>query len=451
MSDHGEGLGQHGEDEHGVLLYRETLHVPLLVKLPGSRRAGSTVVRPVGLVDVFPTVAALVGVPAPAGLTGSPLLEPGPESRQIYSETLYPRYHFGFSDLAALTDARFEYIHAPREELYDWIADPSEQKDLAPGLPPAFRTMRNALAAMDRPRQPPGASDPERVKKLAALGYLGAASPPESAENLPDPKDHMAELRDLKAAAALSAQGRAAEASRILEKLVARNPLFADAWGSLADADRRQGRLPEALAALERQDRLTPGSPQVLETFAGLHLEMGDLAKAQADAQRAVAAGGGSEAHEMLARVLLQRQDWDGAAKEARLALAGEDRRRLPRVILALVARGKGDNAGALAILDAVREESRTAGEPPMSNLELQRAQVLASLGRIPEAEAALAEEVRNFPGNLGAWAARVELAARQGRGEEARALLGQMVSTSGNPMAPRLAAELAKELGGRR
>ena len=94
-SDHGEGLGDHGEDEHGVFLYRETIRVPLFVKLPGSRGAASRVRAPVGLIDVFPTIAEAAGVPAAAGLPGSRSRDsPGRRrrrTRRIYSETLYPR------------------------------------------------------------------------------------------------------------------------------------------------------------------------------------------------------------------------------------------------------------------------------------------------------------------------------------------------------------------------
>src|SRR5262249_46522929 len=111
MSDHGEGLGDHGEEEHGLLLYREDVRVPLWVKLPGNKRRGEKVARPVGLVDVLPTVAALVGVEPPAGLPGTSLVAAGAPgaARSIYSETLFPRYHFGFSDLAALTTDRYAY------------------------------------------------------------------------------------------------------------------------------------------------------------------------------------------------------------------------------------------------------------------------------------------------------------------------------------------------------
>src|SRR5262245_37641685 len=177
LSDHGEGLNDHGEDEHGVLLYREAIHVPLLVKLPRGKRAGETIATPVALVDVFPTVAEQVGVPLPAGLAGRSLFAkaaspPEGAARRIYSETLYPRLHLGWSDLASLVDDRNQYIESPRPELYDIVTDPGEKTDLAAGLPPAFRSMRVELAGMARPLQAPGTSDPEQVKKLASLGYI---------------------------------------------------------------------------------------------------------------------------------------------------------------------------------------------------------------------------------------------------------------------------------------
>src|SRR5437870_4252676 len=114
--DHGEGLGDHGEAEHGVLLYREVLHVPLIVKLPGRQLAGRRVAAPAQLVDILPTVTGAVGAKVPAGLPGVSLIDlaegRGGAPRQIYSETLYPRLHLGWSELRSLTDARDRYIES---------------------------------------------------------------------------------------------------------------------------------------------------------------------------------------------------------------------------------------------------------------------------------------------------------------------------------------------------
>jgi tetratricopeptide (TPR) repeat protein len=452
MSDHGEGLGDHGEDEHGVLLYRETLHVPLMVKLPGQERAGEKVGRVVGLVDIFPTVMEVLGYPAPAGLAGRSLLSGGDGARDVYSETLYPRYHYGWSDLAALTRERFEYIRGGSdEELYDYGADPGQKENLAGGLPPAFRSMRNALAGIARPRQAPGASDPEQLKKLAALGYLGSASPPENAENLPSPRTHIGELRKIRAAKALFASGNYRGAVEGLKAVIAANPAMADTWGDLADAYRRLGRLDEALAALREQDRLAPGSPFVLIAFSGIALESGKIDAAKRWAERAIAAADIPETHENYAHVLLVAQDLAGARREAQRALAGHEGRALPKFVLALVARGNGDLNGSLAGLDALAKEMTARGEPELSLLELTRGEILAELGRPDEAETAFRREIAGHPATLRAWVALAQLLSERGKTEEALALVRQMREESPNPQAAQVSARLEAILRSRR
>src|SRR6185436_10530728 len=101
-SDHGEGLWEHGEDQHGILLYRESLHVPLILKLPHAERAGTSVKTPASLIDLFPTIANLVGVTPPASLKGVDLLSDFDGKRRIYAETFYPRIHLGWSELRSL-------------------------------------------------------------------------------------------------------------------------------------------------------------------------------------------------------------------------------------------------------------------------------------------------------------------------------------------------------------
>src|SRR5262245_56496231 len=127
LSDHGEGLMDHGEQEHGIFLYREALHVPLIVRLPGGVRGGTRVRSPVGLVDVAPTLLDLTGLPSDGmdgGSLWAALVEGRAPSRPQYAETLYPLYHLGWSDLRAATDERYSYIRAPRPELFDLSQDP---------------------------------------------------------------------------------------------------------------------------------------------------------------------------------------------------------------------------------------------------------------------------------------------------------------------------------------
>lgn len=449
LSDHGEGLGDHGEDEHGVLLYRETLHVPLMVKLPGEKRAGETVSRVVGLVDVFPTVLDVLGLPAPAALAGRSLLAAGGGDRDIYSETLFPRYHYGWSDLAALTRERWKYIRGGKdEELYDWSADPGETRNLAAGLPPAFRAMRNVLAGMNRPRQAPGASDPEQLKKLASLGYLGSASPSESAEDLPSPRAHLGELAELKEVTRLYAIHKYDESLRAAYDLAKKNGQMSDLWALIANDYHKLGRNADAIGALKVADRISPGSSITLASFATEYLEMGDFDKAKLYADRSVAINGPAEAHVVLASVYLQRKQYDAAEAEAGKAEGGYRQRRKPQVILAQIAKARGDLTGALARLDAIVQKSAEGDEGDMSNVNYLRGDILARLGRNAEAESAFRAEIDRFPNNGQAWTGLAMLYASEGRSDDANATLLKYAKTSPDARAYEAIGETFEILG---
>ena len=253
LSDHGEGLRDHGEQEHGIFLYREAIHVPLLVKLPTGRRAGEKVSAPVSLTDIFPTIAREVGRTPPVGLQGRNLLNSQELAapRRIYGETFYPRLRLGWSDLASLIDDRNHYIEAPRAELYDILADPSEKRDLSASLPPAFRSLRLELSQMTRPFRMPAEGDTEHAKKLAALGYLTATSADARAATLPDPKDRIALLDgrpDFQKFLARKDDAAVIAASR---EFVRKVPAALDVWRMLADSLERQGKREEAIRALK--------------------------------------------------------------------------------------------------------------------------------------------------------------------------------------------------------
>lgn len=151
LSDHGEGLGDHGEQEHGIFLYDESIRVPLIIKLPGNLAGGHRVAQPVQQIDLVPTILDLIGAERSDGLRGRslrPLLTRRGGSvpeQDIYSEALYSRYHFGWSELTALTDARFRFIQAPQEELYDLVRDPGERENIAGDRPRTVRDLRVAL------------------------------------------------------------------------------------------------------------------------------------------------------------------------------------------------------------------------------------------------------------------------------------------------------------------
>jgi arylsulfatase A-like enzyme/Flp pilus assembly protein TadD len=451
LSDHGEGLGDHGEDEHGIFLYREELRVPLFVKLPGGARAGERIGPPAGLVDVFPTVAALLGEKVPAPLAGEPLLasdaQPG-SGRRLYAETLYPRLHFGWSDLASLTDQRYQYIEAPRPELYDWTHDPAEKVDLSAALPPAFRSMRAQLLATERPLQAPGAADAETIRKLASLGYLASRAPDAASKDLPDPKDRIQTVGRFKEASHLLALHREGDAISLLRGLTAEHPRMLEAWELLTRVLRRSGRPREALQALERADRLQPGMPQILAGLSDITLECGDPAKARSLAEAAKAVGA-TDVAPLLAKIDLSAGDLTRAREEAFEAIASRSRDQGPLVLLAEIEAKAGNLEAALAALrraDALRKST-----PPMMNLEATRGDVLSRMGEERAAEEAFAAEIKRFPENLDAWSRLALLYASAGRTGDVRDLLFQMTAQVPGPKAFEAAARVCEIVGDRK
>ena len=437
LSDHGEGLNDHGEDEHGVLLYREEIHVPLLVKFPGSRRAGETEHGPVSLTDVLPTIAEVAGLEVPAGLAGRSLASSRPEeaARRIYSETLYPRLHLGWSDLASLTDDKNQYIHSPKPELYDIVADPGERKDLAAGLPPAFRSLSAELAKMPRPLQAPGNSDPEQVKKLAALGYISASSADLTSKNLPAPQDRIGAVAKLK-------DGFGAHAGRPLPGGGGDLPgaacdgsgndgCLAALLGRLHEARPRRGSAP----ALQEAAKLSPGNPQVLLALADYYLATATTRRRRRHAELVGDAGTDEPAREPGADRARRGRPRRGRAGVARRA--GEvSAARVPRLILGRVRHDKHGTASARSRSSTSRgpparcRVTVAAPEPELSARRLPRAP--GSRGRggggLPAGDPRLSGQRR------GARPGLAMLYASEGREAEARKALRILVTQLHTP-----------------
>ena len=297
-ADHGEGLDDHGEQKHGYFLYETTLHVPLIVRAPRPF-AARTVATTVQLVDVAPTILELLGVPAPAGWQGTPLtrLLDGENDARLgdaYSETWYPRLHYGWSPLKAFYHGGEKYILAPRDELYDLAADPGEVRNLVGERPRRRDDLRGrALAFMQQAGR--GALAPAGIqamsaddrRRLAALGYLGGSvAAAGEDEALPDPKDRLGDYVAFGKAVAVLGAGRWQEALETARGIVGRNPGFADAVNLEGNALFAGGRFVEALAAFRRALALKPEDANnrldLLETLE----KLGRLEEAAAEAGR---------------------------------------------------------------------------------------------------------------------------------------------------------------------
>ena len=208
LSDHGESLGEHGEQEHGFFVYNSTVHIPLIVKPPaGSGFRPDRVSRAVETTAIAPTLLRLAGVrdSMEKEIHSHSLLGVDTED-EAYSETFYPFSSFGWSPLHALQTSRYHYIDAPKPELYDLAADPAEKTNLAAQQPATAAVLKEKLTAklQDHPFTP-GHSDsselsPDALEKLRDLGYVAYRSPvsPEAlAAGLPDPKDKLWEFNSI--------------------------------------------------------------------------------------------------------------------------------------------------------------------------------------------------------------------------------------------------------------
>jgi tetratricopeptide (TPR) repeat protein len=352
LSDHGEGLGEHGEDEHGLFLYRSTLQVPLIIKLPQAKRAGEIVSDPVQLIDVNPTLVSALGLPLAKDLQGTPLLarsRPEPRDHPIYAETFFPRLHFGWSDLAALIVGRYHFIEAPEPELYDLLQDPDEMRNLV-GSEPALETeLRTTLSRYDRRLEGPAAADRETRRQLEALGYVGGASTTDD-DVLPDPKTRVDTLAEIQRAYRLYADGDFESAVPALQQIIEENPAMEDAWEYLALAQMGLGRPAEAVATYQAAFEQIPHSKRLSLRAALLLEQMGRLDEAFVYANIAIQYNPPA-AHLVLAQIAFKRGDLEGAEMAAREAMSSDERQAGPRLVLADIAFARGEPREAIDLL----------------------------------------------------------------------------------------------------
>ena len=204
-ADHGEGLGEHGEKKHGFFIYNSTLHVPLIIKVPG---AGPRALEgEVSLVDVMPTILQALRIPVPPTVQGRSLLSevlgrPGSGPSNLYAESFLPLLHFSWSQLRGLQSRGLKYIDAPRPELYDTITDPHETKNLFGTRQADAHMMRDRLFTILRRYTPASGAaagekaltDPALLERLRSLGYIAISAgtfADAAGKELPDPKDRI--------------------------------------------------------------------------------------------------------------------------------------------------------------------------------------------------------------------------------------------------------------------
>ena len=275
VGDHGEGLGEHHEETHGIFLYDSTTHVPLIVKLPGHRDAGKVIEQQVRTLDILPTVLGLLKMPEPEPLDGKSLqpylVGDNAANRIAIGETDYP-LHFGWAPLRSMRAEGFKFIEAPKPELYDLRRDPGELNNAyAPWdtTVQRFRTALSELKSKTSSAQPSAGSVGQNTRdELRALGYLGRADSGSSTNVpepslLPDPKDRIEEQNLLHRAMMAAEDGRDSESRTALEKVLEIDPKSAIALGQLGELELHAEEYVKAAEHLKRANEIHPGDADI--------------------------------------------------------------------------------------------------------------------------------------------------------------------------------------------
>ncbi|HSB74399.1 MAG TPA: sulfatase-like hydrolase/transferase, partial [Terriglobales bacterium] len=300
--DHGESLGAHGEETHGVFLYDDTIRVPLLVKLP-QNKPGKAAAH-VRLVDVAATVLQTAGLPVPPQMQGQSLLRAMRQAgsgEAAYARADLPHNGFGWSRLESWRMGKYLYIRAPKPELYDLETDPAAAHNLAAASQATAGTMATQLLAFDGRMAGKTSGSAQlsssELQKLASLGYVGLQKPvaaSDTAVSGTDPKDEIALATKVESALQEIEDGRAQKADSALQAVVKSHPgmFLAQFAAGLAKVQQRQyaAAVPFLRKAIELQ-------PQA----AWAYYEMGEA--------------------------LVHTGDWKGAATHLEIAVA-----RLPKM-----------------------------------------------------------------------------------------------------------------------
>jgi choline-sulfatase len=387
VGDHGESLGDHGEETHSMLVYESALHVPLILWRPGRLPAGLVVEQPVRLTDLAPTLLETLGAPplvTDHGTSLAPLFRGAPLARvpPVYAETYLPLFYMNWAPLRAIRDERFKLIEAPAPELYDLAHDPGERTNLYAantGVAAALRRALERLTAGGEGAMEVGRLDSDTAERLASLGYLGAehAVGNEPPGERKDPKDMIAVFNRLRRANSAIRERRFDEAVPVLREVLARDPRNAFATLVSGSAQMGMGHWSEAIRFFRRYLELVPTS---------------------------------AYAHHWIAVCALRLGDREAALHEAEATLAIDPRFTDARVLRAGIQASTGAYEPAIAEL-----RQAVATDPGKPALRLDLARVLAEAGRAAEARAEYDLILRAQPGFAPALTGLGALQAAQG------------------------------------
>jgi arylsulfatase A-like enzyme/Tfp pilus assembly protein PilF len=399
VGDHGESLGEHHESAHGFFIYDATVSVPLIIRIPSAELRGKKTAAQVQNIDIMPTLCEVLGLAVPRAVQGQSLLpliagRTPKKERMAYSESYYPRYHYGWSELEGLRTSKYKFIKAPRPELYDLTLDPRERENLFgrdSSLDAEFARQLKALEEK-KPQKGIGDKGPRQLdadtrEKLMALGYIGGITSDAKLNQsgvLGDPKDKIILFNKIKMAEGASSNREYNDALARLEEVIREDPTVIEARQvratvylqldraeeaiqecqealkidpeynaaifTLAQAYKKLKMHDEAVAGFNRALQLDPRDPKPYVNLGEVYLETKDLDKAIASFEQAISIDPqhSSLAHNNLGAAFLEKKMLERAEQELIIAL--EMRPRIPdaHYNLGLICEEKGDIGKAI-------------------------------------------------------------------------------------------------------
>lgn len=416
MGDHGESLGDHGEQSHGFFIYESVIRVPLIIRAPYSGMQGRRVADPVRSADVMPTALDLLGLPVPATVEGQsfvPLMTGAATELglETYTEATYPLHHFGWSDLRALRSGRFKLIAAPRPELYDLQNDPDEASNLFTERRTLGDQMLARLQALERAMKSEGVKaepalevDPDARERLAALGYVGtfvATTATADRANLADPKDKVRLFNLMTNARELSkGDDRFERIVGMLTQVTKEDPHVIDAWFMLGNEHVKANRPAEAIEFFKKALALKPDYDLAVVNMANAYRRLGRDDEALVGYRRFLDLDPRNpQVRYQVAQILIEREQYDEARNELRQALELEPRLAAARNALGVIAIHNGNLTAAE---QEIREAIRQRADVRLAHFNL--ALIAESRGELEAARREYLKEIELHERSFKAW-----------------------------------------------
>lgn len=406
-SDHGESLGQHGETTHGFFVYQEGIHVPLIFVTPFPQFFGKTYSGVVTLSDVMPTILDMVGLKIPSEVQGQSLVpffsgRVKPVDRLAYSETYYPRFHFGWSELRSFQNNRYKLIIAPVPELYDLKKDPNEEKNLVYAEKKVYEQLSHLAEEFEK-KAGAGAIkadfasvDEETKEKLAALGYLGSFVDPTKFKDkkLADPKDKISIFNEISKARETGMSGNFDEAISTLNKILQEDPTISDGFFALGNVYFKARRFQEAAGAFLKSLELKPDDSFAVINTLNCYAALGELDQAEKLVQEQVRKGfEDPQFYYALGTLFSLRGQYDRALPYIEKCLEKNPRSASAHNALAVIYLNRNDLAAAEQHFNIALSLN-----PTLLNLRYNLAQLRERQNRFDEAIELYKQEIADFP-----------------------------------------------------